>query len=86
MFEEDEDLLERVIFSDGCTFHVSGKVNTQSVRFWGSEQPHVILEHVHDNPKVTVSCAVSCMKVYGLFFFVEKIPRCTRDLSESANY
>jgi hypothetical protein len=38
---------------------------------WGSENPHVSLEHVHDSPKVNVFCALSKGKVYGPFFFKE---------------
>ena len=39
-----ETFLKRVYFSDEATFHVSGKLNEQHVRIWGSEQPHVIRE------------------------------------------
>jgi hypothetical protein len=44
VFEEDEDMFQHGIFSDECTFHVTGKVNIQTVRFWGSEQPNMILK------------------------------------------
>jgi hypothetical protein len=38
---------------------------------WGTENPHVILEHERNSPKVNVFCAISKGKVYGPFFFVE---------------
>jgi hypothetical protein len=37
---EEGGFVERVIFSDEVTFHISGKVNRQNVRIWGTEQPH----------------------------------------------
>jgi hypothetical protein len=44
--QDDERFLDSVFFSDASTFHVSGKViNTHNCRIWGSEKPHVSLEH-----------------------------------------
>jgi transposase len=37
--DEENDFLTRIMFSDEATFHVSGKVNKQNVRIWGSENP-----------------------------------------------
>src|SRR5678815_231806 len=31
----DDDLLDRVVFSDESTFHLRGKVNAHNVRIWG---------------------------------------------------
>ena len=70
--DEDETLLIHVIFSDESTFHVTSKVNTHNCRIWGSEPPHLHLQHVRDSPKVNVFCALSKTKVYGPFFFQEK--------------
>ncbi|XP_066996029.2 uncharacterized protein [Anabrus simplex] len=70
--EEDDGFLDRVVFSDEATFHVSGKVNKQNVHIWGATKPHCYVEHVRDSPKVNVFCAVSNTKVYGPFFFNEQ--------------
>jgi hypothetical protein len=35
------------------------------------EQPHAVVEHVHDSHKVNMLCAISMCKVCGLFFFAE---------------
>jgi hypothetical protein len=67
----DNDLPARFIFSDEATFHINGKVNRHNVRVWGTENPHVTLEHERDSSKVNVFCAISKEKVYGPFFFVE---------------
>jgi hypothetical protein len=44
--EQDNQYLQRVMFSDEATFYVSGHVNRHNVRIWGSENPDVIREHV----------------------------------------
>jgi hypothetical protein len=69
--ENDNDLPARFIFSDEATFHIKGKVNRHDVRVWGTENPHVTLEHERDSPKVNVFCAISKMKVCGPLFFGE---------------
>lgn len=69
--ENDDTLFNRLIFSDECTFHISGKVNRHNVRVWGTENPRETVQHIRDSPKVNVFCALSCEKVYGPFFFQE---------------
>ena len=66
---EDNDFVERLIFCDEATFHISGKVNVHNVRIWGTEQLHAQIEHRHDSPKINVFCAVSRKKVHSPFFF-----------------
>ena len=67
--ENDPDLLSKIIFSDGATFHLSGKVNRHNVRIWGTQNPHVTLEFERNSPKVNVFCAVTERAVYGPYFF-----------------
>jgi len=68
---EDETFLQRLIFSDEATFHLSGKVNGYNVHIWGLQNPQEALEHERDSPKVNAFCAFSQTKVHGLFFFAE---------------
>ena len=68
---EEDRFTKKLVFSDEATFHVCGKVNHYNVRIWGTENPHVTMEHVRDSPKVNVFCAVFSCKVYGPFFFAE---------------
>jgi len=42
---EENDFVERFIFCDKATFHISGKVNVHNVRIWGTEQLHAQIEH-----------------------------------------
>jgi hypothetical protein len=69
--EEDNLFLDKIVFSDEATFHLSGKVNRHNLIIWGSQNPHQVVEHVQDSPKVNVFCAVSRTQVYGPFFFAE---------------
>ena len=58
---EDEEFLKQICFSDGATFHVSGKLNKHNVRIWGSKHSHEIRELERDSPKANVwweSCAI----------------------------
>ena len=68
---KDDGFDDRLVFSDEATFHVNGKVNKHNTRIWGTENPHEILEHQRNSPKVTVFCAMSKKAVYGPFFFEE---------------
>jgi len=43
--ENEDDYLNKIVFNDEATFHLSGKVNHHSVRIWGAENPHEIVEH-----------------------------------------
>ena len=52
--DQDNDFLARIMFSDEATCHVSGKVNKQNVRIWGSQNPHSTADHIRDSPKVNV--------------------------------
>ncbi|PNF32477.1 hypothetical protein B7P43_G03884 [Cryptotermes secundus] len=68
---EDDGFLERLVFSDEATFHLSGIVNQHNVRIWGTQNPHAQIEHERDSLKINVFYAVSQQKVYGPFFFTE---------------
>ena len=66
---EDDTFLPRLIFSDEATFHLSCKVSRHNVRIWGLENPHEIVQHERDSPKINVFSAVSVRKIYGPFYF-----------------
>ena len=40
--------------------------------YGGTENPKSVVEVARDSPKVNVFCAVSTLKVYGPFFFLEQ--------------
>lgn len=69
--ELDENVTNKLVFSDEACFHLSGKVNRHNLRIWGTEKPHETIQHERDSPKVNVFCAISKKSVYGPFFFAE---------------
>jgi hypothetical protein len=70
--EDENGLLEHIIFSDKCTFHINGNVHTHNIHVWGTEKPHKCLEHIRASPKVNMFCALRSAKIYGYFFFCEE--------------
>jgi hypothetical protein len=68
---DDDAFMNHVVFSDKTTFHVSCKVNRHNCRIWGSENPHEVMEHERDSPKLNVCCALTSDSVIGPFFFEE---------------
>jgi len=61
--------LEHISFSDEAYFNLTGDINRQNARFWGTQHPYQIHKstlHVH---KVLVWCAVSAQGLTGLFMF-----------------
>jgi hypothetical protein len=46
------------IVRDEATFYIRGKVNRHNARVWGTENPHVTVEHERNSPKVNVFCAI----------------------------
>ncbi len=61
----DAGYLERIIFSDECKFSVSGKVNKQNCRIWGTERPNQVYETLHNSPSLMVWCAMSKSGLIG---------------------
>jgi hypothetical protein len=49
---EDNLFLDKTVFSDEATFHISRKVNQHNLGIWGSQNPHQVVEHVRDSLKV----------------------------------
>lgn len=66
---EDDDFLDRLVFSDKVTFYLNGTVNRHNVRIWSTDQPLAIVEHESDSPKLNIFCAISKTKV---IFFMDK--------------
>ena len=72
---EDDTFLPRLVFSDKAMFHLSGKVSRHSVRIWGLENQHEIVQHERDSPKIKVFSAVSVRKIMALSFLEETLLR-----------
>ena len=66
---EDHKYDNKLVFSNKAPFHVSGNDNKHNTPIWGTENPHELLEHQRDSPKVTVFCVMLKKAVYKPSFF-----------------
>jgi hypothetical protein len=71
ILEDDKHLASKIVFSDEATLHLLEKVNRHNLRIWGSNNPHEVIEHLTDGPKLNVFCALYKQNMFGLLFFAE---------------
>jgi hypothetical protein len=71
LLDDADAFVKHVVLSDETNFHVSGKVNGHNCRVWGSGNPHEVMEHERDTPKLNVWCALTSDSVIWPFFFEE---------------
>lgn len=67
--EQDHDFSNKIILSDEAHFHLSGYVNKQNCRIWGSENPREMVEQPLHPQRVTVWCGFWSGGVIGPYFF-----------------
>ena len=65
----NDDLLNLTFFSDEAWFHLSGYVNSQNMRMWSTDNPHVFTETPLHAQKIGVWMAVSRRRIIGPIFF-----------------
>lgn len=65
----DPTFLDNIFFSDEAHFNLSGSVNRQNCRFWGTENPHEVQETKKFSPHVTCWVAISRSRIIGPYFF-----------------
>ena len=67
-----ENVLEfhrKIIISDEAHIHLSGYVNKQNCRIWGSENPKIIIEKPFYPQRKTVWCSFWAGGIIGPYFF-----------------
>jgi len=67
---DDADFVSKIIFSDEAHFHMSGFVNKQNSRLWGTENPQQIEPCQMHPERVTVWLWSG--GVFGPYFFQDK--------------
>ena len=72
MVETDENFWQKIIMSDEAHFTLTGTVNKQNYRFYGTENPQIINEVPLYAQKVTVWCGVCADMIIGPFFFEDE--------------
>lgn len=63
------DFLNNLLMTDEAHFHLSGYVNKQNCRLWGTENPRAIHQHQSHPIRCTVWCGVMATKIIGPYFF-----------------
>ena len=66
---EEQDILDKIVWSDEASFKLSGHVNRHNCVYWASENPHLIMERQNKEPGVTVWGGISSGGVIGPIFF-----------------
>lgn len=67
--QHDEGFSKKIIFSDEAHFYLSGHVNRQNCRIWGSENPKAIYGLPMYPERVTVWCGFWAGGLIGPYFF-----------------
>ena len=65
----NDDLLNLTFFSDEAWFHLSGYINSQNMRMWSTDKPHIFIETPLHAQKIGVWMAVSRRRIIGPIFF-----------------
>ena len=68
-FEQDPDLLGKIIWSDEAEFKLSGHVNRHNCSYWAKENPHNQIPLKHSPMGVMVWCGISPTGLIGPYFF-----------------
>ncbi|RZC35577.1 hypothetical protein BDFB_015143 [Asbolus verrucosus] len=66
----NDELLNLTFFSDEAWFHLSGYINSQNMRMWSTDNPHIFIESPLHAQKIGVWMAVSRRRIIGPFFSI----------------
>ena len=66
---EDEDFLNKIVWSDEACFKLSGRVNRHNCVYWTAQNPHEVLQKQQKDPGVVVWGGISSDGLIGPFFF-----------------
>ncbi|CAF4207689.1 unnamed protein product [Rotaria sordida] len=69
MAEEDENIFDKIIWTDEAVFKLNGHVNRHNSIYWASENPKIDLERELNVPGISVWVGLSSYGVIGPFFF-----------------
>ena len=66
---EDENLVNKIIWTDESSFKLNGIVNRHNCVYWATNNPHVKMEQVLNLPGITVFAGILSAGILGPFFF-----------------
>lgn len=72
--ENDAEFLQKIHMTDECHAHLSGKINKQNFRYWGTQAPNeeAIEETTRSALKTTVWVAIGWYGIIGPYFFEDQ--------------
>lgn len=68
-FDNQPDLLDKILWSDESEFKLNGSVNRHNCVYWASENPHNQEPHDHTSRGVMVWCGITSARIIGPYFF-----------------
>lgn len=69
LFEENESLLDRILWTDEAMFKLNGHINRHNCVYWDSFNPLVTIEKEVNSPGVMVWAGISSQGIIGPMFF-----------------
>jgi hypothetical protein len=63
----------KIIFTDETNFYLTATINKQNDRFWSKTKAYSGIEKPLHDQKLLVFCAISAKKIYGPYYFDEKV-------------
>ncbi len=75
MIDADEQLLDRIVFSDEATFFLNGSVNRHNMSYWCDTNPHCMMDTRSTQwpQKINVMAGIINDRVIGPFFIEEAL-------------
>ena len=67
--EEDDSILDKIIWTDEAIFKLNGYVNRHYAIYWASENPQIDIERDFNVLGICVWIGLSSYDIIGLFFF-----------------
>lgn len=69
LLDENDGLVDRILWSDESTFHLNGNVNRHNSCYWSDTNPHEQIEKEPKSLGLSVWAAISSEGVIGPYFF-----------------
>ena len=74
IYEENQNFIKNIMFSDEATFSTNGIVSSQNIRWWNNENPKWVIQSKRQySQKVNVWCGLLRERIIGPFFFNENL-------------
>lgn len=73
MIEEDDTILDKIIWAEKAIFKLNGHVNRHNSVYWATENPQIDIERAFNVPGICVWIGLSSHGIIGPFFFTSTV-------------